>query len=166
MGNRADAEGSDVEIYRKAPTDTIHADTPTGAPEQLLALLDALGLERKTEVTAGPVYVWHEVPDHLSEQEQKKVATRALPSLLLAGYVVNIPDALFDPMAYQEAVADIRNHRHPAAAPPCGTHPAPRALSRTATAYQAARAATQPSPPATAPATPPAAESHRSRRCP
>ncbi|AZM56311.1 hypothetical protein DMA15_30060 [Streptomyces sp. WAC 01529] len=134
MGNRADAEGSDVEIYRNPLTDTIHADTPTGAHEQLLALLDALGLERKTEVTAGPVYVWHEVPSHLSEQEKKKVATRALPSLLLAGYVVNIPDDLFDPVAYQEAVADIRNHRHPAAAPSAGTRPAPKAPSRTAPA--------------------------------
>jgi hypothetical protein len=134
VGNRADVEGSDVEIYRNPLTDTIHADTPTGAPEQLLALLDALGLERKTEVTAGPVYVWHEVPSHLSEQEKRKVATRVLPSLLLAGYVVNIPDDLFDPVAYQEAVADIRNHRHPAAAPPAGTRPAPKAPSRTAPA--------------------------------
>ncbi|ALO96687.1 hypothetical protein SHL15_5623 [Streptomyces hygroscopicus subsp. limoneus] len=128
MGNRADDEGTDVEIYRKPLTDTIHADTPTGAPEQLLALLDALGLERKT---AGPIYVWHEVPDHLDEDEKKKVATRAIPSLLLAGYVVNIPDDLFAPAAYQEAVADIRNHRHPAAARPPGSQPAPKAPSRT-----------------------------------
>ncbi|MET9550110.1 hypothetical protein ABZY36_33105 [Streptomyces sp. NPDC006627] len=134
MDNRADAEGSDVEIYRKALTDMIHADTSTGAPEQLLALLDALGLERRTEVTAGSVYVWHEVPDHLSEQEQKKVATRAFPFLLLAGYVVNIPDALFDPVAYREAVADIRNHRHPTAAPSPGTRPVPRGPSHTAPA--------------------------------
>ncbi|MFD9484643.1 hypothetical protein ACFWBX_11680 [Streptomyces sp. NPDC059991] len=130
MGNRADDFGSDVEIYRKPLTDTIYAETPTGAPEQLLALLDALGLERKTTVTAGPVYIWHEVPGHLSEEEQKKAATRAIPSLLLAGYVVNIPDDLFDPTAYQEAVADIRNHRHPTAAPPASTQPAPKAPSR------------------------------------
>ncbi|MEV5979663.1 hypothetical protein [Streptomyces sp. NPDC052114] len=130
MGNRADDYGSDVEIYRKPLSDTIYAETPTGAPEQLLALLDALGLERKSTVTAGPVYVWHEVPGHLSEDEQKKAATRALPSLLLAGYVVNIPDDLFDPTAYQEAVADIRNHRHPTASPPASAQPAPRAPSR------------------------------------
>ncbi|MDF3292405.1 hypothetical protein [Streptomyces silvisoli] len=43
MGNRADDEGTDVEIYIKPPTDTVHADTPTGAPEKLLALLDSLG---------------------------------------------------------------------------------------------------------------------------
>ncbi|KPC62664.1 hypothetical protein [Streptomyces chattanoogensis] len=122
MGNRADDEGTDVEIYRKPLSDTIHADTPTSAPDKLLALLDSLGLERKTEVTAGPVYVWHEVPSHLSEEEKKQLATRAVPSLLLAGYVVNIPDDLFDPAAYRNAVAQIRNHRAPT--PPARPHPA------------------------------------------
>lgn len=32
MGNRADDYGTDVEIYVKALTTTIHAATPTGAP--------------------------------------------------------------------------------------------------------------------------------------
>ncbi|MFJ7342368.1 hypothetical protein ACIQU3_19015 [Streptomyces sp. NPDC101110] len=114
MGNRADDEGTDVEIYRRALTDTVHADTPTGAPEQLLALLDGLGFERKTAVTAGPVYIWHEAPAHLSEAEKKRLATRAIPPLLMAGYRVNIPDYLFDEAAYQQAVHDIRARRaHP-----------------------------------------------------
>ncbi|MEI5100898.1 hypothetical protein RB200_23150 [Streptomyces sp. PmtG] len=131
IGNRADDAGSDVEIYRTPLTDTIRADTPTGAPEQLLALLDALGLERKSEVTAGPVYVWHEVPGHLDEDAQKKVVTRAIPSLLLARYVVNIPEHLFDPAAYREAIADIRNHRHPAASRPEAPGAAPAASPTT-----------------------------------
>lgn len=62
MGNRADDEGTDVTIYLKPLTDTVHADTPTGAPEPLLALLDNLGFERRTLPTPGPVYVWHEAP--------------------------------------------------------------------------------------------------------
>ncbi|MFG2707388.1 hypothetical protein [Streptomyces sp. NPDC048386] len=111
MGNRADDEGTDVEIYRKPLTDTVHADTPTGAPEQLLALLDSLGFERKTAVTAGPVYVWHEAPAHLSEDEKKRLATRAIPPLLMAGYEVYIPDYLFDPAAYQQAVHETRAHQ-------------------------------------------------------
>jgi hypothetical protein len=114
VGNRADDEGTDVEIYRRALTDTVHADTPTGAPEQLLALLDSLGFERKRAETAGPVYVWHEVPAHLSEDEKKRLATRAIPPLLMAGYQVNIPDYLFDEAAYQQAVHDIRaRHARP-----------------------------------------------------
>ncbi|MFF0201934.1 hypothetical protein [Streptomyces sp. NPDC005017] len=114
MGNRADDEGTDVEIYRRALTDTVHADTPTGAPEQLLALLDRLGFERKTAQpagSAGPTYVWHEAPAHLGEEEKKQLASRAVPSLLLDGYVVHIPDYLFDQAAYRSAVAEIHSQR-------------------------------------------------------
>ncbi|MFG3282116.1 hypothetical protein [Streptomyces sp. NPDC048111] len=152
MGNRADEYGSDVEIYRKPLADTIYAETRTAAPEHLLALLDTLGLERKTSVTAGPVYVWHEVPSHLNEDEQKKAATRAIPALLLAGYVVNIPDDLFDPIAYQEAVAVIRNPDRPAVVLPAAAQPAPKSPGR--------------AHPAQRPATPPSADSRSSRRSP
>ncbi|MFI1210009.1 hypothetical protein ACH4UV_20620 [Streptomyces sp. NPDC020802] len=93
VGNRADDEGTDVEIYIKPLTDTVHADTPTDAPEKLLALLDSLGFERKTAATAGPVYVWHEVPHRLTEAEKKRLATSAVPSLLVAGYLVNTTSA-------------------------------------------------------------------------
>ncbi|GAA2254914.1 hypothetical protein GCM10010232_50190 [Streptomyces amakusaensis] len=127
MGNRADECGSDVEIYRRALSSTIHADTRTGAPEELLRLLDRAGLERHTVETAGPVYTWHEAPGHLTEDEQKRVVTSAVPVLLLARYIVNITDDVFAPAAYQDAVAEIRGHRHPhhnattaAPAPPPG----------------------------------------------
>lgn len=114
MGNRADDEGTDVEIYRKPLTDTVHADTPTGAPEQLLALLDQLGFERNTiqpAGDAGPTYVWHEAPAHLDEDDKKQLASRAVPTLLMAGYVVHIPDYLFDESAYRDAVVQIRAQR-------------------------------------------------------
>ncbi|MFD4177239.1 hypothetical protein [Streptomyces anulatus] len=75
MENRADDEGNDVTIYRKALTDTVHADTPTGAPEPLLALLDRLGFERQTLVTAEPVRIWHEAPGNLDEAAKKQLAT-------------------------------------------------------------------------------------------
>ncbi|MFI6012537.1 hypothetical protein ACIBAG_27580 [Streptomyces sp. NPDC051243] len=120
MGSRADDEGTDVEIYRKPLTDTVHADTPTGAPEQLLALLDQLGFERNTVRPAGssgPTYVWHEAPAHLGEEEKKQLASRAVPALLMAGYVVHIPDYLFDPVAYRSAAAQISAQRAAPAAP-------------------------------------------------
>ncbi|MFD4555957.1 hypothetical protein ACFWP5_16830 [Streptomyces sp. NPDC058469] len=120
MGNRADDEGTDVEIYRRALTDTIHADTPTGAPEQLLALLDQLGFERNTLRPAddeGPTYIWHEAPGHLSQREQKRLATRAVPALLTAGYAVGIPDYLFDRAIYRRAVAATRAQRATPASP-------------------------------------------------
>lgn len=125
MGNRADDAGTDVEIYRKALSDTIHADTPTGAPDKLWALLDQLGLERKTVTTAGPVYVWHEVPEQLTEDEKKKLATRVIPSLLIAGYVVNITPELFDEAAYREAVEEIKAQRAAPATTTTASAPAP-----------------------------------------
>ncbi|MET9664953.1 hypothetical protein ABZY19_06225 [Streptomyces sp. NPDC006475] len=53
MANLADEYGTDVEIYIKALTTTIHADTPTGAPAQLHDLLEQLGLERHEYPTGG-----------------------------------------------------------------------------------------------------------------
>ncbi|WP_208885201.1 hypothetical protein [Streptomyces sp. PBH53] len=69
MGNRADEYSTDVKIYRRALTPTIHADTPTAAPKALLDLLDRLGFERREIRTAGPVYIWHEVPADLDSTE-------------------------------------------------------------------------------------------------
>lgn len=125
MGNRADECGTDVEIYRKPLTDTIHADTPSDAPEQLLDLLDQLGLDRREVRTAGPVYIWHEVPEHLRVDEQKCLASRAIPALLLAGYKVNCTPDVFDEAAYQQTVQEIRFRR----ARPAATRPAPASHS-------------------------------------
>ncbi|MGW6742852.1 hypothetical protein ACWGDX_19370 [Streptomyces sp. NPDC055025] len=138
MGNRADDEGSDVEIYREALSGAIRADTPTGAPETLLALLDQLGLERRTVMSAGRVYRWHEVPAGLGEDERKQLATRAVPTLLMAGYVVHVPDGLFDPDAYRHAVHEMRAARTAPSTPSPATpaaqaatpHPSPRSPGR------------------------------------
>ncbi|WP_327352856.1 hypothetical protein [Streptomyces sp. NBC_01304] len=117
MGNRADDEGTDVTIYRKPLTDTVHADTPTGAPEQLLALLDSLGFERRTLPTPGPIYVWHEAPADLDENTKKQLATQAVPWLHKAGYVVQIDDAVWDAAAYTNAASAMRNQSAPAPSP-------------------------------------------------
>ncbi|MFB7270790.1 hypothetical protein [Streptomyces sp. NPDC056244] len=149
MGSRADDEGSDVEIYREALSGTIRADTPTGAPETLLALLDHLGLERTTVTTGGPVRRWHEVPARLGEDEKKRLATRVVPTLLMAGYVVNIADGLFDPDAYRQAAHEMRAARaapgRPSSAAPAA--PADPAAPAT-TSYPSARSSgrTMPDP--------------------
>ncbi|GAA1160101.1 hypothetical protein GCM10009654_15380 [Streptomyces hebeiensis] len=134
MGNRPDEYGTDVEIYRKALTLTIHADTRTGAREQLLALLDSLGFDRHDAETAGPAYVWHEAPAHLGLDEQKRLASRAIPALLVAGYTVNCTPDAFDEGAYQQAVHEIRSgrtRRSPRAQPPApSASPASPARSR------------------------------------
>lgn len=108
MANLADEYGTDVEIYIKALTTTIHADTPTGAPTGLHDLLEQLGLERHAYPAGEPLYIWHTVPDHLGADEQKRLANRAIPSLLLAGYTVNCDPEVFDEALYQQAVHRLR----------------------------------------------------------
>ncbi|MFE7889299.1 hypothetical protein [Streptomyces sp. NPDC057412] len=129
MENRADDEGTDVTIYLRPLTDTVHADTATGAPEQLLALLDSLGFKRRTLPTPGPVYVWHEAPAHLDADAKKQLATQAVPRLHKAGYVVHISDDVWDTDAYTDAATAVRSHSAPApplavAATPATDHPA------------------------------------------
>ncbi|MGA5200591.1 hypothetical protein [Streptomyces variegatus] len=121
MANLADEYGTDVEIYIKALTTTIHADTPTGAPAKLHDLLEQLGLKRHEYPTGAPLYIWHTVPEHLGTDEQKRLATRAIPALLLAGYEVNCTPDVFDEAAYRQAVHDARTR----AAHPAAQHPAP-----------------------------------------
>ncbi|MFF7647372.1 hypothetical protein [Streptomyces canus] len=125
MANLADEYGTDVEIYIKALTTTIHADTSTGAPTQLPDLLERLGLERHEYPMGGPLYIWHTVPEHLGVDEQKGLATRAIPARLLAGYEVNCTPDVFDEAAYRQAVHDIRT----CAARPAAQQPAPASSS-------------------------------------
>ncbi|MFJ2175895.1 hypothetical protein ACIOHE_23760 [Streptomyces sp. NPDC087851] len=130
MGNRADENGTDVEIYRKPLSETIVADTATGAPEELFDMLDLLGLERKEVRTSGPVYIWHEVPERLDAQEQKRLVSRAIPMLLISGCKVNCTPEVFDEAAYQQAVREARALQ---ARPPAETH-RPAAPGKTAPA--------------------------------
>ncbi|MEV6730735.1 hypothetical protein [Streptomyces sp. NPDC051364] len=112
MGNLADEAGTDVEIYRRARTPgSVHIVSRSNAPEELLALLDSAGLERHTEATSGPVYVWHETPDGLSEQAQKQLATRAVLPLLIADYKVNIDPDVYDVTAWAQAMAAHRTRQ-------------------------------------------------------
>ncbi|MFD5478593.1 hypothetical protein [Streptomyces hawaiiensis] len=135
MANLADEYGTDVEIYIRALTTTIHADTPTGAPAGLHGLLEQLGLERHEYPADTPIYIWHTVPEHLAADEQKRLATRAIPALLLAGYEVNCAPDVFDEATYRQAVHDLRTQaarpaarpQAPAASP---SHPAPAPARR------------------------------------
>ncbi|WP_328939235.1 hypothetical protein OG288_37095 [Streptomyces tauricus] len=108
MANLADEYGTDVEIYIKPLTTTIHADTPSGAPAELHNLLEQLGLERYEYPTGAPLYIWHTVPEHLDADEQKRLATRAIPALLRAEYEVNCSPDVFDEAAFQQAVHEAR----------------------------------------------------------
>lgn len=100
MANMADEYGTDVEIYTKALTTTIHADTLDGLQD----LLEQLGLERHEHSTGEPLHVLRTVPDRLDSYEQKSLANRAIPALL-AGHAVDCDPEVFDEAVYQQAVA-------------------------------------------------------------
>ncbi|MCA1223527.1 hypothetical protein [Streptomyces sp. 8L] len=133
MANLADENGTDVEIYIKALTTTIHADTPTAAPAELHNLLERLGLQRHEHSTNGPVYIWHTVPEHLDAHDQKRLATSTIPVLLLAGYEVNCTPDVFDEATYRRALKEARSRaarsaaqQAAAAGPPSPPGPAHR----------------------------------------
>ncbi|MFH8751922.1 hypothetical protein ACH4GK_33685 [Streptomyces rimosus] len=132
MADLADEYGTDVEFHVKPLTTTVHADTRTGAPGTLHDLLDQLGLERHEYPVGAPLYIWHTAPGHLAPDEQKRVATRAIPALLQAGYKVNCTSAVFDEAAYQQAVRDLHAAKpHPAVQRPApAASPSPPAPSR------------------------------------
>ncbi|MFD3997403.1 hypothetical protein [Streptomyces sp. NPDC058583] len=103
--NLADENNTDVEIYRKpGHPDRLHIVSRTGAPEELLALLDDAGLERRREETTGPVYTWHETPEGLSQKAQRQLVSRAILPFLVAGYDVNIDPDEFNVTAWAQAV--------------------------------------------------------------
>ncbi|WP_329309195.1 hypothetical protein [Streptomyces microflavus] len=134
--NLADENLTDVEIYRKSGhTDRLHIVTRTGAPEELLDRLDAAGLERRQEVTAGPVYTWHETPDGLSKKAQRQLATRVILPLLIAGFNVNIDPDELDVTAWAQSMLAHRTSQKPNAdpskppPPPSAGPPPPPALT-------------------------------------
>ncbi|MGY4968329.1 hypothetical protein ACWGCC_03740 [Streptomyces nigrescens] len=132
MGNLADDSNTDVEIFRRWGAETVYADSRTGAEEELLHLLDALGFERHSPM---PIYTWHELPEGLDEHETTKRATRAWILIAAAGYTVNLApdlhcpetDRLVRKSLTSEARATAAPTAHPAAsARPIARHSRPR----------------------------------------
>jgi hypothetical protein len=113
----ADEHEVDVEFYHR--DGTIYVDTRTSAPEQLLVLLDGLGLERHD--CEGEI--WHQVPDRMNEIAMKDMADRAAWLLTRHGFQVSVDAGLFGGTAYRAALAASPAHR-PSSAPAA---PAPSA---------------------------------------
>lgn len=90
MSNQADENDLDVLIHRRALSTTVVAESRTGAPDALLALLDTLGFERQTVA----IYVWHELPETLSPADISRTCLRAEKTLQAAGYDVEVDDRL------------------------------------------------------------------------
>ncbi|MFD8351485.1 hypothetical protein ACFV1X_21410 [Streptomyces coelicoflavus] len=71
MANLVAEYGTDIEIHIKALSVTIQADTPTGAPAALHALLEQLGLEHHEHPQTSRSTSGTPCPDHLGADEQK-----------------------------------------------------------------------------------------------
>ncbi|MET8658687.1 hypothetical protein [Streptomyces griseus] len=125
MTNLADECGTDAEIYKRPLPPTVHVDTRTGAPAAPHDLLDQLGLERHTVQQGDQTLTFHTAPLQLDFDEQKRVATRAIPALLLAGYKINCTPTVFDEAAYQQAVRGFRSRTDAPAAQPSAPASAP-----------------------------------------
>ncbi|MFD3415305.1 hypothetical protein [Streptomyces cyaneofuscatus] len=118
MTNLADECGTDAEIYQRPFPPTVHVDTRTGAPAALYDLLDQLGLQRHSVQQGDQALTFHTAPLQLDFDEQKRVATRSIPDLLVAGYKINCTPTVFDEPTYQQAVHDIRARKANSAAQP------------------------------------------------
>ncbi|CAM5305946.1 hypothetical protein [Streptomyces abikoensis] len=99
----ADEYGTDVEIYRRGGE--VYADSRTGAPEPLLALLDEAGFTRSTRA----IYTWHELPDGLPAVEEIRRCTLAAYLLLAADYQVVIAPSLYDGSRARVFVEELRS---------------------------------------------------------
>ncbi|WP_165983944.1 hypothetical protein [Streptomyces sp. YIM 98790] len=119
----ADKEDADVVIWRKGGT--VYAETRTGAPAALLDALDAAGLQRRTQA----VYTWHEVPQNLTKEQERQLASRATAMAADAGYYVQISPELFDLGVHDQAVTELvttrRNTESPAGPGTTPATPAP-----------------------------------------
>ena len=118
----ADEPDTVVEAFRPARNpNAVHVVTRSDALEELLAYLDAAGLERKLDASGAPVHVWHETPEGLSQRAQRQLVSRALAHLTVVGYKVNIDPAEYDVTAWAQAVkthAKVLNVDPPAQSPP------------------------------------------------
>ncbi|MFB8017059.1 hypothetical protein ACFC36_00685 [Streptomyces rubiginosohelvolus] len=125
MTNLADECAADAEIFKMSFPPAVHVDTRTGAPAALHDLLDQLGLERHTVQQGDQTLTFHTTPLQLDFDEQKHVATRAIPALLLAGYKINCTPTVFDEPTYQQAVHGVRSRTSAPAAQPSEPASAP-----------------------------------------
>ncbi|MER6165002.1 MULTISPECIES: hypothetical protein [Streptomyces] len=137
--------GTDAEIYRKPFSTEVIADCGDPSAHEVLA---ACGFVKQT---VPPHYIWHQLPEGLSEEEQKRSATRAACLLRAQGFDANVAEDLVSEEAVAAVREEVRRRRISGAA-----------TSSSPTAGPVAPAAR---PDTTAPASPavPSASAHHSR---
>ncbi|WP_405852454.1 hypothetical protein OG361_06985 [Streptomyces sp. NBC_00090] len=97
--------GTDIEIYRKRLSTEVVADCDNPQAHRVLV---ACGFVEKV---LPPHYVWHQLPERLSEEEQKHRATRAVCLLRAQDFDANIAEDLISDEALAATLDEIRRHR-------------------------------------------------------
>ncbi|MFJ3939120.1 hypothetical protein [Streptomyces parvus] len=137
--------GTDAEIYRKPFSNEVIADCGDPRAHKVLA---ACGFVKQT---VPPHYVWHQLPDGLSQEEQARRATRAACLLRARGFDANVAEGLVSEEAVAAVRDEVRRHRISGAASSSSPTAGPVApLARLDTTAPAAPAA-------------PSTSAHRSR---
>ncbi|MFF9072782.1 hypothetical protein ACF1A9_10785 [Streptomyces sp. NPDC014872] len=97
--------GTDAEIYRKPFSNEVIADCGDPSAHEVLA---SCGFVKQT---VPPHYVWHQLPEGLSEEEQKRSATRAACLLRARGFDANVAEDLVSEQAVAAVREEVRRHR-------------------------------------------------------
>ncbi|MEU2453923.1 hypothetical protein ABZ605_28070 [Streptomyces sp. NPDC012765] len=90
MSNQADDNNLDAVIYPRYEGSVIFAVSRTGAPTELLDLLDAEGFTRHQEA----IYVWHQLREDIPGLQAAAICARAHAALTAAGYTAHLDDRL------------------------------------------------------------------------
>ncbi|MGV9312071.1 hypothetical protein ACWDR0_07725 [Streptomyces sp. NPDC003691] len=130
---RHEASGTDAAIYRKPLSSEVIADATDPLAHQVLR---ECGF---TENSVPPLYVWHELPEGFSVEEERIRSIRAAVLLRAAGFDAGLDPDLFSESAYRAVLNEVRTSRADrsaaaTAASPAASNRAPAVPERTASA--------------------------------
>ncbi|MGW1281753.1 hypothetical protein ACWD4V_32985 [Streptomyces tsukubensis] len=118
MSFRHEASGTDAAIYRKPLSSEVIADATDPRAHRVLRECGFI------ENSVPPLYVWHELPDGLSVEEERSRSTRAAVLLRAAGFGVELDPSLFSEAAYEAVLTEVRTSRADRSAAATATSPA------------------------------------------
>ncbi|QDY78186.1 hypothetical protein [Streptomyces qinzhouensis] len=118
MSFRHEESGTDAAIYRKPLGSEVIADATDPRAHQVLR---ECGF---TENSVPPLYVWHELPEGLSVEEERSRSTRATVLLRAAGFDAELDPGLFSEAAYRTVLTEVRTSRTERSAAATATSPA------------------------------------------
>ncbi|WP_231632379.1 hypothetical protein [Streptomyces clavuligerus] len=119
---------SDLETELADTPDTLHALAT--AADQGLGLQEAARAHRIlkdsgfVENSIPPLYVWHELPDGLSTEEERSRSTRATVLLRAAGFGTELDPVLVSEPAYRAVLTETRSNRADRSGAATATSPA------------------------------------------